>query len=128
LVRDLLIDQVVTTYYGGNDASMFFFKSKGPAYRIDDVDFEQDPLFRFFSGTEVKFHEISATNSMQQISYRRYFEKRGFRIEDTQQPLLYHYIMLSSHKPNGLFLVPELCQTTGLRSDIFQVKFLENSK
>lgn len=88
-----IVKQIVMTNYNNQ------------TYRIDDVDFDATPLSTFdFKGTKVSY-----------VQY--YQQKHNIRIRNTNQPML-----VSKSKPRDLragrselvYLVPELCITTGL--------------
>ncbi|XP_058800453.1 WASH complex subunit 4-like [Phymastichus coffea] len=83
-------------------------------YRVDDIDYEVSPssTFKKKDGTD--------------ITYRDYYqEKYGIRIGDMSQPLL-----VSKSKPRDrragkaetVYLIPELCRSTGL-TDVMRNNF-----
>jgi aubergine-like protein len=70
-------------------------------YRIDDVDFEKNPGFEFTNRKDGK--PITFTNY--------YKEKYQVDIKVSNQPLLKH---IDKRTQKEIFLIPELCVTTGL--------------
>merc|ERR550519_1104855 len=78
-------------------------------YRIDEICFDKKPSdkFQLNDGTE--------------IDYRQYYmEKHGMKIEDSEQPLLVSMPKLREMRggvSGPIFLVPELCNMTGLTDE-----------
>nr|UJZ92584.1 piwi-like protein Ago3 [Scaphoideus titanus] len=78
-------------------------------YRIDDIDFKQNPtsLFKKQDGGE--------------MSYIDYHVRKGIEIKDKGQPLLLHRPKPSKRPGGGagfLMLIPELCFLTGLTDEM----------
>lgn len=82
-------------------------------YRIDDVDFTKNPSHTF----ELK--------SKEKISFAQYYKnKYNIILKDMKQPLL---VSLSKAKerrggaPEMIYLIPELCRTTGKISSLLYI-------
>lgn len=91
-IREALVGSSVMTKYNRE------------IYRIDDVDFEKNPKFEFTSRKEKK--------SISFVDY--YKEKYSVEIREMRQPLLKH---VDRRTQKEIFLIPELCVTTGLTDD-----------
>ncbi|RZB39309.1 aubergine [Asbolus verrucosus] len=89
-----IIGSVVLTYYNNK------------TYKIDDVDFQSSPnnTFKMADGSE--------------ITYKQYYQRKyNVNIRNQDQPLLVSRSKpreLRAGMPETIFLVPELCQLTGL--------------
>ncbi|KAL3288101.1 hypothetical protein HHI36_002551 [Cryptolaemus montrouzieri] len=115
-VYDLLLNTVDRS--GRSDMAAFqkkvigsivltFYNNK--TYRIDDIDFKTTPASTF------------PLNSGGQISYLEYYKKRyNINIQVPTQPMLVSRLKpreIGAGQKETLYLVPELCQLTGLTDD-----------
>lgn len=89
-----VIGVVVLTDYNNN------------TYRVDDVDWQVSPenTFKMKDGSE--------------ISYMQYYkQKYNIRIKEIKQPLLVSRSKARDRragKPESVYLIPELCRSTGI--------------
>ena len=91
-IREALVGSSVMTTYNRE------------IYRIDDVDFEKNPKFEFTSRKDKK--------SISFVDY--YKDKYEVQIREMRQPLLKH---VDQRTQKEIFLIPELCVTTGLTDE-----------
>ncbi|KAH9397441.1 Piwi-like protein 2 [Tyrophagus putrescentiae] len=81
-------------------------------YRVDDIDFEASPLSLFEVGSS-NSQNNKGTTRMTFLEYYR--TKWGLEIRELDQPLLVHQKRSTkTGEVRNLYLVPELCNTTGL--------------
>jgi aubergine len=86
-----LLGQVVVTGYNNR------------TYRVDDVAWDLSPLSTF----EKKEGE--------KISYMEYYAKsHGINIKNSEQPLLSHKVRRKGADDEIIYLIPELCNMTGM--------------
>lgn len=78
-------------------------------YKVDDIDFKQNPLSTF-------------TSKEGEVTYVQYFKKKyGVNIKDTKQPLIISYLRRRDTEGKEIerkvCLIPELCRMTGLTDE-----------
>lgn len=112
--RDELVRQLV--------GSIVLTRYNNKTYRIDDIDFNQNPKSKFKTSSR-KFRGDGDAGQEVEISYCDYYQKQhDLRITDLEQPLLVSRPKKSDIRrgqEGNFYLVPELCTLTGLSDEVF---------